>query len=58
MATTHENNINIESDGAHVTFVKDHHLGLAADDAKETPGGIEVAQRQRGPRPHQARLCG
>jgi len=38
MATTHEDRpIAQESDGAHVTFVKDHHLGLAADPATERP---------------------
>jgi hypothetical protein len=37
MATTHNNPIEIESDGAHVTFVQDHHLGLAADDATNRP---------------------
>lgn len=37
MATTHGNGINIESDGVHVLFVKDHHLGLAGDDATKRP---------------------
>lgn len=37
MATTHGNGIRCESDGAHVTFVKDCAHGLAADPAPNRP---------------------
>lgn len=37
MATTNGNGINFESDGAHVTFVKDCAHGLAADPATNRP---------------------
>jgi hypothetical protein len=37
MATTHGSGIDFESDGAHVTFVKDCAHGLAADAATNRP---------------------